>query len=103
MLRRTGAIRCVRAASRAISAIASSIRSARPRLWKRRRISAASAYRVVAGWPASAAALSDPEHFDHRPFALLDLAEVLRLGGNPSEAAVPATSPTETRLDKGGR
>ena len=38
-----------------------------------------------------AVSLSDPEHFDHRPFALLDLAEVLRLGGNPSDAAAPAT------------
>ena len=48
-----------------------------------------------------AVALADPEHFGHRPFALLDLAEVLRLGGNPAGAAAPATDALALLEQKG--
>ncbi len=48
-----------------------------------------------------AVALTDPENLAHRPFALLDLAEVLRLGGNPSDAAAQATDALALLEQKG--
>jgi ATP/maltotriose-dependent transcriptional regulator MalT len=48
-----------------------------------------------------AVALTEPENLAHRPFALLDLAEVLRLGGNPSDAAAQATDALALLEQKG--